>query len=86
MTHATSEKVSKKVEAMMNIGVRRVSREVLVVGLVAVLGMMPGTSGAQQEDVVEAGKLYLSSLLRGLSRVRREGERRHGKNAHSEAR
>lgn len=57
MTHATSERVSKNVEAMMNIGVRRVSSGVLVVSLVVVLGMIRGTSCAQQEDVVEAGKL-----------------------------
>jgi hypothetical protein len=57
MTHAISEKVGKKVEAMMHIGVRRVSRGVMVVSLVVVLGLMSGTSGAQQEDVVEVGKL-----------------------------
>jgi mono/diheme cytochrome c family protein len=48
------------VEAMMNICVRRVSRGVLVVSLVIVLGLLVETSGAQQEDVAEAGKLSYS--------------------------
>jgi mono/diheme cytochrome c family protein len=42
---------------MLNICVRRVSSGVLVVSLAVVLGMMRGTSGAQQEEVAEAGKL-----------------------------
>jgi mono/diheme cytochrome c family protein len=42
---------------MLKLCVRRASRGVLVVSLVVVLGMLRGTSGAQQEDVAEAGKL-----------------------------
>ena len=51
------ESVSKKVEAMMHIGVRQVSAGVLVVSFVVWLGMTPGTSGAQQEEVAAMGKL-----------------------------
>jgi mono/diheme cytochrome c family protein len=42
---------------MMYVDVWRGSRGVLIVSLVIVLGMMRGTSGAQEEDVAEAGKL-----------------------------
>lgn len=41
----------------MNVWIRRVSSGVLIVSLVIVLGMMRGTSGAQQEEVAEAGKV-----------------------------
>jgi mono/diheme cytochrome c family protein len=42
---------------MLNLCVRRVSHGVLVVSLVVVLGMIRGTSDAQQEEVAKAGKL-----------------------------
>ncbi|MGE0824361.1 MAG: cytochrome c [Candidatus Binatia bacterium] len=42
---------------MINIGVQRVSSGVLVMSLMVVLGMLHGTSSAQQEEVAEAGKL-----------------------------
>jgi len=57
MTPATSARATKGVEGMLHVGVRRVSSGVLIVSLVVVLGMMRGTSGAQQEDVAAAGKL-----------------------------
>jgi len=55
--HAMSARAIKTVEAMMHVGVRRISAGVLVVSLVVALGMLRGTSSAQQEDVAAAGKL-----------------------------
>jgi mono/diheme cytochrome c family protein len=40
-----------------NVWIRRVRRGVLIASLMVVLDLMGGTSGAQQEDVAEAGKL-----------------------------
>lgn len=42
---------------MTNVCRRRVSHGALSVSIVVLLGMMMGTSGAQQRDVAEAGKL-----------------------------
>jgi mono/diheme cytochrome c family protein len=58
------------VEAMTDVGGRRVSRGVLVVSLVVVLGMLRGTSDAQQEEVAEAGKLsyrHYCAVCHGLN-------------------
>ena len=55
---------------MRNIGGRRVSSGMLIVCLVVMLGMLRGTSGAQQEDVVEAGKLsyrHYCAVCHGLN-------------------